>query len=71
LKENLELLNVPAVLYRADDAFQSVERLKSIKDAVFIFLHDKEQFTLSVLGRKMLVPNSFLTQNYGKQSVSA
>jgi N-acyl homoserine lactone hydrolase len=46
LKENLESLNIPGVLYRADEALRSIEKLKSVKDAVFIFSHDKEQLTL-------------------------
>jgi len=46
LKENLESLNIPGVLYRADDALHSIERLRSVKNAVFIFSHDKDQLTL-------------------------
>lgn len=46
LKENLEELNIPGVLYRADEALRSIEKLKSVKDAVFVFSHDKEQLTL-------------------------
>lgn len=46
LKENLTALNIPGVLYHADDALRSIEKLKSFKDAVFIFSHDKEQLTL-------------------------
>jgi N-acyl homoserine lactone hydrolase len=46
LKENLEALNIPGVLYRADEALRSIEKLKSVKDAVFVFSHDKEQLTL-------------------------
>ena len=46
LKENLESLNVPGVLYRADEALHSIERLKNIENAVFIFSHDRDEFTL-------------------------
>ena len=46
LKENLESLNIPGVLHHADDALRSIEKLKSIKDAIFVFSHDKEQLTL-------------------------
>jgi hypothetical protein len=40
------LLNIPGVLYRADDALRSTERLKSFNDAVFVFSYDKQQLTL-------------------------
>jgi N-acyl homoserine lactone hydrolase len=46
LKENLTALNIPGVLYHADDALRSIEKLKEFKNAVFIFSHDKEQLTL-------------------------
>lgn len=46
LKENLALSNIPGVLYRADDALRSIDRLKNLSDAVFVFSHDKEQLTL-------------------------
>ena len=45
LKENLAALNIPGVLYRADDALRSIEKLRSL-DAVFVFSHDKEQLTI-------------------------
>jgi len=43
LKENLEAQNIPGVLYRADEALRSIEKLRSFKDAFFIFSHDNEQ----------------------------
>lgn len=46
LKENLTALNIPGVLYHADDALRSIEKLKSFKGTVFVFSHDKEQLTL-------------------------
>ncbi|MGQ9566219.1 MAG: N-acyl homoserine lactonase family protein [Candidatus Bathyarchaeales archaeon] len=46
LKENLEAQNIPGVLYRADDALRSIEKLKSFKSAHFIFSHDNEQLSL-------------------------
>jgi N-acyl homoserine lactone hydrolase len=46
LKENLAALNIPGVLYRADDALRSIEKLRSFGNAVFVFSHDKEQLTL-------------------------
>jgi len=47
LKENLEAQNIPGVLYRADEALRSIEKLRSFKNAVFIFSHDKEQLALT------------------------
>ena len=43
LRENLEKRNIPGVLYRADQALESIDKLRAIKDAVYIFSHDKEQ----------------------------
>jgi len=54
LKENLESLNIPGVLYHAEDALHSIERLRSIKDAIFIFSHDHEQLTLPTSNQKCL-----------------
>lgn len=46
LKENLEKRNIPGVLFRADDALRSIELLRSIDNAVFIYSHDNEQTAL-------------------------
>jgi len=46
LKENLEAQNIPGVLYRADEALRSIEKLRSFRDAFFIFSHDIEQLAL-------------------------
>ena len=46
LKENLERRNIPGVLYRADGALKSIERLRNVKNAVYIFSHDNEQLVL-------------------------
>lgn len=46
LKENLEKRNIPGVLYRADQALKSIDKLRSIKNAAYIYSHDNEQLTL-------------------------
>jgi len=46
LRENLEKRNIPGVLHRADEALKSIDNLRHIKDAVYIFSHDNEQMTL-------------------------
>lgn len=46
LRENLEKRNIPGVLYRADEALKSIDKLRSIKNAVYIYSHDNEQLTL-------------------------
>jgi len=46
LRENLEKRNIPGVLYRADQALRSIDKLRSVKSAVYIYSHDNEQLTL-------------------------
>lgn len=46
LRENLEKRNIPGVLYRSDEALSSIDILRRIKDAVYIFSHDNEQLVL-------------------------
>jgi glyoxylase-like metal-dependent hydrolase (beta-lactamase superfamily II) len=46
LRENLERRNIPGVLYRSDQALQSIDRLRKIENAVYIYSHDNEQLTL-------------------------
>jgi len=46
LRENLEKRNIPGVLYRADQALKSIDKLRSIRNAVYIYSHDNEQLTL-------------------------
>jgi len=46
LRENLEKRNIPGVLYRADEALKSIDNLRRVKDAVYIFSHDNEQMVL-------------------------
>lgn len=46
LKENLQRRNIPGVLYRSDEALQSLDKLRKIENAVYIFSHDNEQSAL-------------------------
>jgi len=46
LRENLEQRNIPGVLYRADQALKSIDMLRTIENAVYIYSHDNEQLTL-------------------------
>jgi glyoxylase-like metal-dependent hydrolase (beta-lactamase superfamily II) len=46
LRENLERRNVPGVLYHADEALKSIDNLRRIKNAIYIFSHDNEQMAL-------------------------
>jgi len=45
-KENLERRNIPGVLYCAHKALKSIDHLRTIKNAVYIYSHDNEQTTL-------------------------
>jgi len=47
LRENLEKRNIPGVLHRADEALKSIDDLRRIKDAVYIFSHDNEQLAFT------------------------
>jgi len=46
LRESLERRNIPGVLYSAHDALESIDRLRAIRNAVYIYSHDNEQLTL-------------------------
>jgi len=46
IKENLERRNIPGILYCAHKALNSIDHLKTIKNAVHIYSHDNEQLTL-------------------------
>ena len=46
LRENLEKRNIPGVLYRADQALKSIDKLRSIKNAAYIYSHDNEQLQI-------------------------
>lgn len=43
LRENLEKRNVPGVLFRADQALRSIDKLRGIMNAAYIYSHDNEQ----------------------------
>ncbi len=46
LRENLEKRNIPGVLYRSDQALKSIDKLRGIKDATYVYSHDNEQLTV-------------------------
>ncbi|MEM2912386.1 MAG: N-acyl homoserine lactonase family protein [Candidatus Bathyarchaeia archaeon] len=46
LRENLEKRNIPGMLYQSDKALYSIDKLRNIKKAHYIFSHDNEQTTL-------------------------
>ena len=46
IRENLERRNIPGVLYRSDQALESIDKLRKIENAVYIYSHDNEQLTL-------------------------
>ena len=45
-RENLERRNIPGILYCAHKALNSIDHLRTIKDAVYIYSHDNEQLAL-------------------------
>ena len=46
LRENLERRNIPGVLYCSHHALESIDRLKAMGNAVYIYSHDNEQLAL-------------------------
>ncbi len=46
IRENLERRNVPGVLYSAHQALESIDRLRALGDAVYVYSHDNEQIAL-------------------------
>jgi len=46
IRESLEKRNIPGVLYSSHEAFKSIDRLKTINNATYIYSHDNEQLTL-------------------------
>jgi glyoxylase-like metal-dependent hydrolase (beta-lactamase superfamily II) len=46
LKECLEKRNIPGVLYSSHEALKSIDRLKTITNASYIYSHDNEQMSL-------------------------
>jgi len=47
IRENLERRNIPGILYNAHKALESIDRLRSIKNAVYIYPHDNQQTTIT------------------------
>jgi len=45
-KENLEKRNIPGILHCAHRALKSIDSLKKVNNAVYIYSHDNEQLTL-------------------------
>jgi glyoxylase-like metal-dependent hydrolase (beta-lactamase superfamily II) len=45
-RENLERRNVPGILYCAHKALESIDHLRKIRNAVYIYSHDNEQVRL-------------------------
>jgi len=46
IRENLERRNIPGILYNAHKALGSIDRLRRIKNAVYIYPHDNQQMTI-------------------------
>jgi len=46
VKENLERRNIPGVLYCSHHALESIDRLRAIDSAIYIYSHDNEQLEL-------------------------
>lgn len=46
LRENLKRRNIPGVLYRSDWALKSIDKLRKIRNAFYVYSHDNEQLTL-------------------------
>ena len=46
LRENLERRNIPGILHCSHHALESIDRLKAISNAAYIYSHDNEQLTL-------------------------
>jgi len=47
IRENLERRNIPGILYNAHEALESIDRLRRIKNAVYIYTHDNQQTTIT------------------------
>ena len=46
LKENLEKRNIPGVLYHAGKALDSIDKLRRIPNAIYIYAHDNQQLKI-------------------------
>lgn len=47
IRENLERRNIPGILYNPHKALESIDRLRRIKNAVYIYPHDNQQATIA------------------------
>lgn len=47
IRENLERRNIPGILYNAHEALESIDRLRKIENAVYIYAHDNQQTTIT------------------------
>jgi len=47
IRENLERRNIPGILYNAHKALESIDRLRRIKNALYIYPHDNQQTTIT------------------------
>lgn len=48
LRECIERRNIPGVLWRADEALRSIDKLRSIRNAIYVYAHDNEQLELEM-----------------------
>jgi len=48
IRENLERRNIPGILHNAHKALESIDRLRRIKNAVYIYHHDNQQTTITL-----------------------
>jgi len=46
LRECIERRNIPGVLWRSDAALRSIDKLRAIKNAIYVYAHDNEQLEL-------------------------
>ena len=47
LRECVERRNIPGVLWRSDVALRSIDKLRSIRNAIYVYSHDNEQLELA------------------------
>lgn len=46
IRENMEKRNIPGILYSSHEALKSIDRLRAVDKAVYIYSHDNEQLAL-------------------------
>lgn len=54
LRENLEHRNIPGILYCSHKALKSIDKLRRIRRASYIYSHENEQLTPRAFGNKCL-----------------